>query len=150
MKSFICRCSFMPIDLEVGKAVSHKVPVYSWWNVKPALSRLKEPDSVPHSIQDEPVLVMVHWITCIFVILGSSLADVIPSKYHVNSVSLTELFSAWWALQATVALWFQIKTDTVSLFKYIDLKHLQISFTMVTMECHIYFQGRLRGSEVKS
>ena len=27
---------------------------------KPALSRLKEPDSVLHSIQDEPVLVMVH------------------------------------------------------------------------------------------
>ena len=67
---------------------------------KPASSRLRESDSVLQSIQDEPVWVMVHWATCVFVTLGSSLAvdflrtNAIPSKYCVNSPSLTELFSA--------------------------------------------------------
>ena len=150
MKSFICRCSFMSIDLEIGKAVTHKVPVYSWWNVKTCIVKAERTwlcsplDSGWASFGYGPLSYMhicYPWLL---------LADVIPSKYHVNSLSLTELFSAWWALQATVVLWFQIKTDTVSLFKYVDLKRLQIPFTMVTMECHIYFQGRLRGSEVKS
>lgn len=67
---------------------------------KPALSRLRESDSVLQSIQDEPVWVVVHWIMCIRVLPGSSSAvsflrtKAIPSKYCVNSPSLTELFSA--------------------------------------------------------
>lgn len=42
--------------------------------LKPALSGLREPDSVFQLNQDQPVLVTVHWGICIFVTLDSSLA----------------------------------------------------------------------------